>query len=74
MAIFWRNDGRAGVIRTSVVATLLVIAVSPAQPASTLDVKIGYIGRIEKTKIAAMITRKAAANCPVIDGPANAYR
>ena len=35
-------------IRTSVVATLLVIAVSPILPASTLDVKIGYIGSIEK--------------------------
>src|SRR5262249_61656750 len=48
VATFQRNDGRTGVIRTSVVATLLVIAVSPILPASTLDVKIGYIGSIEK--------------------------
>ena len=47
-------------IRTSVVATLLLIAVSPALPASTLDVKIGYIGRIEKTTTISLLEMPAS--------------
>jgi len=47
------------VIRTSVVAALLVIAVSPALPASTLDVKIGYIGTIEKTTTISLLEMPA---------------
>ena len=46
-------------IRTSVVATLLLIAVSPALPASTLDVKIGYIGTIEKTTTISLLEMPA---------------
>src|SRR3974390_98499 len=55
-----RNDGRTGVIRTSVLATLLLIAVSPALPASTLDVKIGYIGTIEKTTTISLLDMPAS--------------
>ena len=47
-------------IRTSVVASLLLIAVSPAFPASTLDVKIGYIGTIEKTTTISLLETPAS--------------
>lgn len=46
-------------IRTSVVATLLVIALSPALPASTLDVKIGYVGTVEKTTTISLLEMPA---------------
>src|SRR6516165_5368443 len=57
---FGEMTGRAGVIRTSVVASLLLIAVSPAFPASTLDVKIGYIGTIEKTTTISLLETPAS--------------
>ena len=46
-------------IRTSVMAILLVIAVSPALPASTLEVKIGYVGTIEKTTTISLLEMPA---------------
>src|SRR6516225_5711836 len=57
---FGEMTGRAGVIRTSVVASLLLIAVSPAFPASTLDVKIGYIGTTEKTTTISLLETPAS--------------
>src|SRR6516225_2092661 len=60
IAILCENDGRTGVIRTSVVATLLLIAVSPALPASTLDVRIGYIGTVEKTTTISLLEMPAS--------------
>jgi ABC transporter substrate binding protein (PQQ-dependent alcohol dehydrogenase system) len=47
------------VIRTSILATLLLIAVSSALPASTLDVKIGYIGTIGKTTTISLLEMPA---------------
>ena len=46
-------------IRASIVATLLLIAASPALPASILDVKIGYIGTIEKTPTISLLEMPA---------------
>ena len=46
-------------IRASIVATLLLIAASPALSASTLDVKIGYIGAIEKTTTISLLEMPA---------------
>jgi ABC transporter substrate binding protein (PQQ-dependent alcohol dehydrogenase system) len=42
------NNGSTGPIRAAFLAALLFFAVSPAVPANALDVKIGYLGNVEK--------------------------